>query len=450
VNQNKLFQLTRWRLATWYAGVMGVILGLCGLGVYEAIAHAHRITINRELESVAGTLHDSLEPVLKQPAKLEPEAIRLLPDVCQVGTDCSNIANSQRHAAGAIHQGNYYMRLLDRSGRLVAVAGVQPGNLPLTPIEQQWQNLTNDVGINYRQITFTLHTQDYQDWGYIQVGRSLQDVENYVATVRWFLILGLPGMMLLVAGSSWWLAGLAMQPIYKSYHQIQQFTADAAHELRTPLAAIRATVESTLMMPTLSEVEARDTLQTTRRQNQRLSQLVEDLLMLCRMDQLTASSPPKLKGERVCLNDLVSDVAEELAALALATDVMLTSQMQVSSPLEVTGDVEQLYRLLSNLASNAIHYTPAGGKVILVLELSPHDALIHIQDTGIGISVPEQKRIFDRFYRVNSDRSRHTGGSGLGLSIANAIALAHYGSISVESEPGKGSRFTVRLPLKEV
>ncbi len=449
MNQNRLFQMTRWRLASWYAGVMGVILGLCGLGVYEAIAHAHWSTIDRELETVAGTLHDSLEPVLKQPGRLEPTATRLLPDVCVVGTRCAKDTNSQRHTAGAIHQGEYYMRLLDRFGRLVAVAGLQPEQLPVTASKLHWQNLTDGTGTRYRQITFMLHTQDNRDWGYIQVGRSLQDFDNYLARVKWILLIGLPVAMLLVAGSSWWLARRAMQPIYHSYQQIQQFTADAAHELRTPLAAIRATVEATLMLPILCEQEARDTLQTTRRQNQRLQELAEDLLMLCRMDQqLTGIRQPQMRRDRVSVNDLVSDVAEELSALAFAVDVLLSSQIRVSETLEVIGDAEQLYRLVSNLVVNAIQYTPTGGEVTLILDRSSHYALIHVQDTGIGIAPDEQARIFDRFYRVSSDRSVATGGSGLGLPIAKAIAQAHHGSISVQSELGKGSTFTVRLPLR--
>ncbi len=445
--QNQLFERTRWRLASWYAGVMGGILGVLGLGVYEAIAHAHRITIDRELQTVAGTLHDSLESVLKQPGKWEAAASRLLPDACLVENSCFDLSSQQRHLAGAIQQGKYYIHLFALSGRLVAVAGIQPEGLPLTYSQQQWDNLTDSDGIRYRQIFLELHTQDDRDWGYIQVGRSLQDFDNYVANVKWLLLLGLPMVILLVMVASWWLAGRAMQPIYQSYRQMQQFTADAAHELRTPLAAIRATVESTLMLPTLKEKEARETLLTIGRQNQRLSHLVADLLMLCRMDrQLAINASAKIKGDEVSLNDLVGDLAEELAALALAYDITLSTEILVSQPLKVVGDSEQLYRLVSNLAINAIQHTSAGGKVTLILAADSHDALIGVTDTGIGIPEAELTLIFDRFYRVDQARSRELGGSGLGLSIAKAIAQAHQGSISVQSELGKGSTFTIRLP----
>ncbi|MFE1746824.1 two-component system sensor histidine kinase RppB [Coleofasciculus sp. H7-2] len=450
MNENKLFQLTRWRLAGWYAGVMGVILSLCGVAVSEAIARANWVALDRELESVAGTLHDSMEPILQQPGRLEPDVQQLLPDICLVGEKCVNqIENPTRHTLGAIHQGNYYVRLLDSSGHPVALAGLQPVGLPATDkgdrvsTAQLWQILQNRQGTRFHQISLSLHTEDNRPWGYLQVGRSLKELDDHLTALKFILLLGLPVAMIVVAGSSWWLAGLAMQPIYQSYGQIQQFTADAAHELRTPLAAIQATVESTLRMNQLSELEARDTLKTIERQNYRLSELVRDLLLLSRMDRQVLS----IKYRPACLNDLVSDVTEELSALAIAADLTLSTDIRTPEPLHVNGDEEQLYRLIFNLVVNAIQYTSAGGQVTIILDSNNSHALIYIKDTGVGIALPEQTRIFDRFYRVNSDRSRHTGGSGLGLSIAKAIAIAHNGSIDIQSELGKGSTFTIRLPL---
>lgn len=148
-----------------------------------------------------------------------------------------------------------------------------------------------------------------------------------------------------------------------------------------------------------------------------------------------------------CLNDLISDLVEELAVLALKAKVTLSAKVLVQNPLSVLGDGDQLYRMFSNLIANAIQYTAAGGKVTVILDYSDPHALAQVQDTGIGIAPEHQSRIFDRFYRVNQDRSRHSGGSGLGLPIARAIAQAHHGSLEVQSQLGKGSTFTVRLPL---
>lgn len=430
MHQNKLFQQTRWQLAGWYTLVMGFILSICGLGLYEAVDHAHQQTLDRELESVAGTLHDSIEATLQQPGILNASAQQLLPK------------SRTEHVLGALHQGDYYIRLLNNSEQVVAVAGFQPEGLPQSSPQVTWQTLEDPQGNRYHQISLPLHTRNNLDWGYMQVGRSLQDIDDYLANVRLILLLGLPIAMILVGGASWWLAGLAMQPIYQSYSQIQQFTADAAHELRTPLAALGATVESALLMPSLSEPETRDTLRTVERQNRRLTTLVTDLLLLARLERQRVSV-----RRECCLNDIINDLVEELAAWAIASEVQLNAELKVHQQLLIVGDEEQLYRLVSNLIDNAIQYTPAGGAITVRLDRSDRHAVIQVQDTGIGISLQAQQKIFDRFYRVSIDRARHTGGSGLGLVIARAIVQAHGGSLQVHSELGKGSTFAVYLPL---
>ncbi|HEY9611840.1 two-component system sensor histidine kinase RppB [Allocoleopsis sp.] len=440
MNQDKLFAQTRWRLASGYALVMGFILSVCGLAVYEAIVHTHWQTLERELEAVAGTLHDSIETKLKQPGHLESTPQQLLPDP---------EPPSKRHVVGAIYQGNYYVRLLDGSRRTIAMAGLMPPGVsfPCSRCKgHTWDTLKDASGNRFHQVSLPLHSPNYAFWGYLQVGRSLQDLDDHLDRLKLILLLGLPIAMILVGGSSWWLAGLAMKPIYQSYRQIEQFTADAAHELRTPIAASQATVESALMMPDLSYQETQDILGTIDRQNQRLAQLVADLLLLARMDKKVVPTGLRL----CCLNDIVNDSVEEFQALAMSTEIALTSMVPVGEPLNIVGVPEQLYRLVSNLIVNAIQYTSAGGSVTVVLDRSHLDALIHVQDTGIGIAPEERSRIFDRFYRVNSDRSRHTGGSGLGLAIAKAIVQAHQGSIQVQSELSKGSMFTIRLPLEVV
>ena len=444
MKQNRLFSRSRWQLASWYTAILSIVLLICALGVYEATAHAHRISVNQELESVAGTIHDSLLPVLQQPGKLEPEVKELLPDTCLVETDCYNQDRLQSLRLGAIGQDKYYLRLFDLSENLLAVAGMQP-ELPQVSNQQQWETLTDAQGDRYRQISFLLHSQKGENWGYLQVGRSLQDFDTYVANVRKVLLIGVPLIVLLVVLASWWLSGLAIRPIYRSYQQMQQFTADAAHELRTPLAAIQATAQSDLMLSDLSEDKAKDTLKSIVRQNKRLSYLVADLLTLCRIDGEINSNTSNPKQEKVTLANLIIEVEEDLLALAMASEIKLVSQIKVSKPVTVIGDRTQLYRLITNLVTNAIQYTPVEGKVILALTEEHNDVVISVRDTGIGIPKKEQKRIFDRFYRVDKARSRSKGGSGLGLAIAKAIALAHNGTLKVQSEIGKGSVFTVRL-----
>ncbi|MFN6487132.1 MULTISPECIES: two-component system sensor histidine kinase RppB [unclassified Nostoc] len=442
MERNPIFQQTRLRLAAWYSLVMGGILGLSGLGIYSVVAHAYYETIDQGLQSVANAIHKSIEPAWQQPGQLERLAKEFSLELCVAKTNClPKTVVIKQSIAESTNPVNYYIRLLDRSEKLFASTGIQINKLPITSLSQHWQIITDSSGTRYRQITLPLYTQN-QLSGYLQVARSLTDLDQHVAYLRLTLVLGLPISMIFVGLSSWWLSGRAMQPMYRSYQQMQQFTADAAHEFRTPLAAMYSTIEAAIKLQEEPK-SSNGILDVLKRQNRRLSQLVGDLLLLTRIDQKELIE----KYHPCCLNDLISDLIEELAFLAVETQVNLSKQMQVSEKLYVMGNEEQLYRLISNLIINAIQATPSEGKVTVVLENSDRYAIIKIQDTGIGIALEHQQRIFDRFYRVDSVRSRTSGGSGLGLAIAIAIVQAHKGSIHVQSQPGLGSTFTVRLPL---
>jgi signal transduction histidine kinase len=304
------------------------------------------------------------------------------------------------------------------------------------------RDLRDRNGIIYHVHIMELSTVNGQPWGYLQVGRSLQKFDDYMTSLHLLIAFGIPLAMLLIGGASWWLSGIAMQPIYQSYERMQRFTLDASHELRTPVAAIQATLEVAL-----SEEDVKpSTLQTLKRQSDRLSQLARDLLLLARLDDSASTKA----WETVSLNELIQDLEEELASLAIAQSIDLSSQIKTPQTLYVQGNPEQLYRLISNLIQNAIKYTPAQGRIVVELLRDKTNAVITVQDSGSGISETDLTHIFDRFYRVKSDRDRKTGGVGLGLAIARAIVLAHRGQIQVESKLGQGTTFSVRLPLSKL
>ncbi|PSF31265.1 two-component sensor histidine kinase [Aphanothece hegewaldii CCALA 016] len=441
--QNRLFNRTRLQLAAWYALVFGLLLGLCGIGLERAVLYAQQYILRQKLQSLAGTLHDSIEPILEQPDQINPKVKTLLPGLCIKEEVCQQQINSpSRHIVGVFQQVGYYLRFTKRTGELLATVGQQPKLVNQLAPTQFWQILKDRNGDRFYQISLPLRTQTGDAWGYLQIGRSLKEWDDYLVMLRLFLLLGLPFVMMAIGGASWWLSGLAMQPIYQSYRRIQQFTSDAAHELRTPLTILQSAIEETKLAENLLEVH--QNLEMMERQNVRLSSLVKDLLLICRIEQHEISN----QFQPCCLNDLIVDLVEELESLAVAAEITLKTQLPINKSVVILGDSFQLYRMVTNLIVNGIRYTPAGGMVTVSLEETHYDAYIRVRDTGIGIASEDRSRIFNRFYRVQSDRSRSTGGSGLGLSIAQAIAHVHQGSIQVQSELGQGSTFTIQLPLK--
>jgi signal transduction histidine kinase len=216
-----------------------------------------------------------------------------------------------------------------------------------------------------------------------------------------------------------------------------RFVADAAHELRTPLATLRATLETQPPPAEMTPTDYDDLAQTFDRTLTRLEALVEHLLVLAVDDR-----PPT--NEPVVLGTLLEAIQHDLAPLAAARQVHIT--IDGATDLVVLGDAPLLGLALANLIDNAIRYNHPGGQVRIQLARSRDQARICVTDTGIGIAPAEQAYIFERFYRVDQSRARHRGGAGLGLALVAHIAQQHGGSIAVTSTPGIGSTFTLTLP----
>lgn len=228
----------------------------------------------------------------------------------------------------------------------------------------------------------------------------------------------------------------------RSFTEVRRFTADAAHELRTPLAILRNEAEVALRIPRESE-QYQVCLEDMLEEIDHLSRLSDALLFLFREDAGLGGAAREPLG----LDDLVREVAEHMRVVAAEKQQELTLDPPPRSV--VLGNAPQLRRLLINLIENAIKFTPEDGKIGLTLEHGRGFARMIVSDTGMGIAAEHLTRIFDRFYRVDAARSSRTGGNGLGLSICRSIAEAHGGTIEVESEPGKGTRVTVTLPLAD-
>jgi two-component system, OmpR family, heavy metal sensor histidine kinase CusS len=226
-----------------------------------------------------------------------------------------------------------------------------------------------------------------------------------------------------------------------AFKRITQFTADASHELRTPVALMRTTAELSLRKPRV-ETEYRDALTQILKELEATSLLIENLMLLARADS-------GAEAQQFVPVDLVGNLRETCChgrVLAEAKKIGLTEQIG-NGPILVQGDGPGLQRLFLILIDNAVKYTPPHGKVTVSLSGDNGFAVAEVRDTGIGIGEAELPHIFERFYRADKVRSRETGGAGLGLSIGRWIAEAHGGTIEVESALGQGSLFRVRLPL---
>jgi len=223
--------------------------------------------------------------------------------------------------------------------------------------------------------------------------------------------------------------------------KISQFTADASHELRTPVAIVRLAAENALRK-TRSETEYRGALERIQKESENMTRLIEDLLFLARAD----FDPSSGETGAVDMVALIESVRLDLIPLADAKAVTV-SQKIATHPIEVAGSLSALRRMLVILLDNAIKYTPEGGAVTISLEQRSEHATVTVEDTGIGIPEDARSRVFQRFFRVDPSRSKESGGHGLGLAIAQTIVERHGASIEIRPALQGGSIFSVSLPL---
>ena len=283
--------------------------------------------------------------------------------------------------------------------------------------------------------------------GFVRASQSSEEIEAAEEELFWILVIG--GMLTLILSGlgGFWLTQKAIEPIEASFLQLKQFTADASHELRSPLTAIKASVD--LMRNHPERVHPKDAkkLEAIAGATYQMNQTLQDLLFLARADADPSVPVSDRQLTPVSLNQILQNSFVLLEPLA--NDKKIVFQYKFRDEIKILGDTAQLSRLFSNLLENALQYTPDEGRVSLDLYKQNRTAIISVRDTGIGIAPEQISKVFDRFWRANKARSRRHGGTGLGLAISQAIAKRHNGKISVTSELNIGTCFLVRIPILE-
>ena len=346
-----------------------------------------------------------------------------------------------------------------------------------------WKERKDVQGVPFLIHSGAIYDEDHEKQYFLAIGRSLAESRHILDQFTWAYIALIPLIILSGCLLGWFLAARALTPVLEvaqaaqrisglnlslripsrgahdeldyltetfnrmidrlenSFNQIRQFSTDVSHELRTPITAIRGQLEVALFTATTAD-QYREAMLNSLQDVERLSQIVRALLLLSQAE----SGQLALQKTRVNLSELVADVVDQFQIPYEEARIRLTADLPGEVPVEI--DRIQIERMVSNLVSNAMKFTPAGGEVQVSLRRDAEGVELVVQDTGCGIATDHLPHIFDRFYRVpGRDASGPERGLGLGLSFVAWIAKAHEGNVRVESTPGQGSRFIVSLPV---
>jgi two-component system, OmpR family, sensor kinase len=470
----------RFRLTAWYALLLVLVMVILGVSLNTLLERELRQDVDQTIKTTATKINSQAElqaNVFGQPVvALDPGTLASFPSLLIQAVNANNQIDFSTQ------------NLLDSKGsyKQLPAPAVKAGETDpvFTTAELD--------GVPIRMIHYPVVLSDGTTFGAINVGEPLLQLNQTLDHLRnLLLIAGLAGVLLAAVGG-WFLAGRALRPVDKitetaaaiaagagSEHSLstrldvpptgdelarlaatfnrmldriqlaftaqRRFIADASHELRTPLTAIRGNLD-VLNRQANAESESPnsdflDALADLRRESSRMGRLLEDLLILARSD--AAPDLDALRLQPCRLDELAGEVLRTAGSLANG------QHMELYAPVPVTmlGDPDRLQQLMLVLVDNALLHTPADGKVTLAIQRTERSAIISVSDTGAGIAPEHLPHLFDRFYRVDNARARESGGTGLGLAIAKAITDAHQGEISVSSEIGKGTTFTVKLPI---
>jgi two-component system OmpR family sensor kinase len=472
----------RLRLTLWYTLVLVVLLGVLGAGIYATLSNNLRLNIDTQLADTADRI-------------LSASRVRQFSNI--LGVDVPEELDIFRAPGVAVV-------VIDNDHQVVRKSrNVGTFNEPFDPaalaLVTPQNTVTHDVtvgGAQVRVFSAPIAVGD-QQVGYLQVAASLDDVNESLRQLGVLMLVGGGIGVLAAAIVGAFLARQALQPMDRItqtaaaiarardldrrvpqpgnadeigrlaetfnfmldrldglFKSQQRFVADISHELRTPLTTIRGNVDLLRRMGGADPAS----LEAIREETDRMTRLVGDLLLLAQAD---AGLP--MRREAVELDHVAGEMVKQVQVIAGSVDVVL--QREVGEPLTINGDPDRIRQLLLNLIGNAIKYTPPRGQVTVRIAREDNWARIDVCDTGPGIP-PEHLApgpngvplIFERFYRVEKSRARAAGagnggrsgsGTGLGLSIVHWIVQSHNGRIDVQSESGKGTTFTVWLPIKK-
>lgn len=460
----------RKKLIAWYLGIVAVVLSIFGGAIYFYLSSGLRNVIDASLTDQVKAIEARLRAA---------ERGEEFPDV---SSDRLTIAPE-------------FVELISPTGEVTDVAALSESHrVPinrslLEAVRQSAEPISEDAiaadGKAMRVVTWRVIGDDGEVSAFIRAGYVIEDVRRAERTVLAILLVAIPLALVLASYGGKILADAVLGPLDRitrtaqtigarnlkqrvevptsqdelarlaetfnqmiarldeAFERERRFTDDASHELRTPLTVLRSEIEIALRRERTPE-EYQRVLQRALDEIVRLCRLVDDLLMLSRSDtgRLTLELVPLPLGE------LCRDIGDHLRPLIEERGLRLIMEIP-ESPIIVSGDQRRLKQLLLNLLDNAIKFTPAGGRITVGLSQREGRAVVQISDTGCGIAPEDIPHIFERFYRRRQKVRDQASGSGLGLAIARWIVEAHGGSISVTSEPGKGSTFTFDLPLAD-
>jgi heavy metal sensor kinase len=452
----------RLRLTAWYFAVLAVVLSAFGVSAYLEMRHSIHRTVDEELQIRAEGVHQLIERTVQRGARGDlPEGLR---------------EHTELRAGGALlqvsdEQGNWLYR-----SRVMSDYGVpRPATIPRRAVDY----LGNVVPLRIWSQQVSVGGQSYL----IQSAFEMDDFYEALDHFALLLFISIPSLLLCAAAGGYWISTRALAPVDQitqtartisaqnlssrlvvpqtrdelqrlsetlngmlerleaAFKKITQFTADASHELRTPVAVMRTRAELSLRKARTAD-EYRDVIAEVLSELEKTSRLIDQLMFLARAD----SGAETLEFRATNVAEVLREACHQGSALAEAKQVAFQEQISGDS-LWIQGDASSLRRLFLILIDNAVKYTPTNGQVEVSLQRSDGFAVAEVRDTGIGIAETDLPNVFERFYRADKARTRESGGLGLGLSIGRWITEVHAGTIEVRSAPGHGSNFQIRLPI---